>query len=677
MQYLRLILLLFIVGVPAQVSAVVSFTAEELDYLRSHPTFNICDRYAHFPLTGSVKGRLTGISGDIFRLIGKDLGVSFRVISADSAEAFVENVTTNQCDLIPVIKQGYEGFANIRTTASTEVYQHFVAVGAADIPYIEELEDLTGNTFYVKELVHFQLMRQNYPTLNVIIETDVAKIFEMLAKNHHSFFVLPNIIADYQIQEYGAHNFKVVDRLEGLVGNSAIGVNIVNAAPMLSILDKALQRIGEAMLREIADQYRLKEYQVISYAWLWYIVYIAMFLILLLLYRNNRQTRQNFNKLNEMHQLLNLTESMNRSGSWSYEMQAGIHAISSHARKLFCFSEDEIVSMDDWLAKVVDEDRQALADIFDRALNRQDINETIYRINGHGDQVRYIHDQWNYYFDDNARVERIVGIITDITDKVLNERKSREQEAMLLHQNRLAQQGEMLQMIGHQWRQPLAALSINIQLVKKQLGKLGTVPALVDEQFDKMNDSLQYLSRTITDFKSFFSDSKEKQVFKLADLFDDVFNISFARLEKFSIKIDKHYEAVADQSITTLKSELSQALLAIVNNAIDALQARESDGERVITVTIGTEQTSNLVIQIEDNAGGIPDDIIGHIFDPYFTTKKELNGTGLGLYMAKMIVEKSLSGSIVVNNSDRGAVFRISLPADSDAGLTSSKNNHT
>lgn len=645
---------------PVDSARAVEYTQEEQQYLNAHPGFTVCDRYAHFPLSGSNNGQLTGISGDIFRLISRDLGVSFSVVGSDSSNAFVENINNGRCDLVSVIKQGYEGFANIRTTVSTEVHQHFVAIGSADIPYVEELEDQAGNIFYVKELIHQKIIQARYPELNVLIEADMAKIFDIINDDHRSFLVLPNLLADYRIQEFGAHTFKVIDRFEELVATSAIGVNIETASPMLPILNKALQRIGEDFLKQIAEQYRLKEYRVTSYAWLWYVVFLSMLFILFLLFKNNRQMRSSYQRQQEMHNLLNLTEAINKSGSWSYDTIADQHSFSENAIRLFGFQEEEMVTMADWLAKVIDEDRLTLTAIFERALKKRDINETVYRIKGAENRVLHIHDQWQYEYDNDSRLVRIVGVITDISERVLVEQINREHEALLLHQNRLAQQGEMLQMIGHQWRQPLAVLSMNIQLVKKQLDKAGEMPARVNQQLDKMMDSLQYLSRTITDFKQFFSESKEKQTFKPADLLEEVFSISSVRLDKSAINIEKRFEQAAQESITTHKSELSQALLAIMNNAIDALQT--VDAERLIVVGISAEPSGHLVIQIEDNAGGIPENIIDHIFDAYFSTKKELNGTGLGLYMTKMIVEKSLAGSIVVSNSHQGAVFRIRFP---------------
>ena len=235
--------------------------------------------------------------------------------------------------------------------------------------------------------------------------------------------------------------------------------------------------------------------------------------------------------------------------------------------------------------------------------------------------------------------------------------KNREKEKQLLEQSRLAQMGEMISMIAHQWRQPLAAISATSATIelKASMNKLDSND--VQQKAHAISDYSQYLSKTIDDFRSFFKPNKEKEEVSFSIIATDVLAIVQPLLKNKSINIKTDFQD--NTTINTYSSELKQVVLNLIKNAEDVLLEREVQNPE-ITIRTFTED-GNAILSVEDNGGGIDEAIVGKIFDPYFSTKKAKDGTGLGLYMSKTIVEEHCGGKLSVSNEEDGSVFRISL----------------
>ena len=208
--------------------------------------------------------------------------------------------------------------------------------------------------------------------------------------------------------------------------------------------------------------------------------------------------------------------------------------------------------------------------------------------------------------------------------------------------------GEMLGNIAHQWRQPLSAISTAATGIKLQK----EMNCLSDEDFNYamniINNSAQNLSSTIDDFKGFFDPNNDKKkYFLLSGMIDKVFNIIGQQFITQDIEIIKNIE---DITILSLENELIQVLLNILNNAKDAL-LKLKDKKRLLFINAYTKDNF-VIIEIKDNAEGIKEEIIGRIFEPYFTTKHQSQGTGMGLYMSQNIVKNYLNGTLDVYNED-------------------------
>jgi len=233
----------------------------------------------------------------------------------------------------------------------------------------------------------------------------------------------------------------------------------------------------------------------------------------------------------------------------------------------------------------------------------------------------------------------------------------RKKDELLLQQSRLASMGEMLENISHQWKQPLHKLSLVIQNHYFK-SKLEGVDKEDLESFNKQSTTLlNYMSNTVDDFRNFFNPEKEKTVFDLGDSIEKTLGIIGSSMKEHDIAINIHTSAT--HNIVGYPREFSQVLLNLFSNSRDAFLEKDIENKKIdIRVS---EHKDSLNIVFLDNAGGIPLDILPKIFDPYFTTKGFKEGSGIGLYMSKMIIENSMQGIFHVKNNAGGAEFSISL----------------
>ncbi len=220
--------------------------------------------------------------------------------------------------------------------------------------------------------------------------------------------------------------------------------------------------------------------------------------------------------------------------------------------------------------------------------------------------------------------------------------------------------GEMLGNIAHQWRQPLNNVSLFLQFLKDNYKNEKANLNMINKYFDKSFTQIEYMSQTIDDFRNFYKPSKSMSDFTIGHAMASTLEIIRAQLNNDNIRLSTN---IKDMKITNYENELKQSLLNIFNNAQDAINIRKENEnfDAYIDITVFKEN-EKLNINISNNGGQIDDDIISRIFEPYFTTKFETQGTGIGLYMTKSIIETNMKGHIEVENIENGVCFKISLP---------------
>jgi C4-dicarboxylate-specific signal transduction histidine kinase len=236
----------------------------------------------------------------------------------------------------------------------------------------------------------------------------------------------------------------------------------------------------------------------------------------------------------------------------------------------------------------------------------------------------------------------------------------RQKDKLLYQQAKMASMGEMIGNIAHQWRQPLTALSTLIieHSLQYDFGKLN------DESMhrfqEKSNTFIQKMSATIDDFRNFFLPNKNKELFSIKNVIEESLKFVQDSFRAHAITLENNIDTHIE--IMGYKNELIQAILNILNNSKDALISSKIDDPQV-TITLTKEQNHAKIV-ITDNAGGIDEDIIDKIFEPYFTTKFQDQGTGIGLYMTKMIIKESMGGDLKITNINGGVQATIILPLD-------------
>ena len=242
-----------------------------------------------------------------------------------------------------------------------------------------------------------------------------------------------------------------------------------------------------------------------------------------------------------------------------------------------------------------------------------------------------------------------------------------KKEQILLEQARLAQMGEILSIIAHQWRQPLSVIDMSAFSIQNKidLGKFDFDDKTSQEKFlqflqDEIKDIhsyTQYLTGTIEDFTNFFKPNKEKESTLLSIPIEKALNILNTMISKEGIAVTVDIQT--HKSINIYTNEVMQVILNIIKNSIDNFTENRIRDPKI---NIRIEEDNNkFTINICDNGGGIDESILPNIFDPYFSTKSEKNGTGLGLYISKIVIENHSAGLLNVKNMDNGVCFEIIL----------------
>jgi signal transduction histidine kinase len=277
------------------------------------------------------------------------------------------------------------------------------------------------------------------------------------------------------------------------------------------------------------------------------------------------------------------------------------------------------------------------------------------------DRVYQIYDYPFMGMDDQLLVLEFGIDITDLRNKELQiqdiHAREQEKESIMLKQGKHAVMGEMIVNIAHEWRQPLNLISLLIQDLKESYTEGYFSREYLDDIIHKVVDVIQYMSHTIDDFCNFFSPEKKKILFSVHDSVNRSLDFLEPALKRNNIRWA--VEILDDFLINGYPNEYAHVLLNIIKNAKDIFIERKTSDPK-ITIKVFREAGKG-VVTIADNAGGISEDVMDKIFDPYFTTRSKDSGIGIGLYMSRLIIEKNMQGKLSARNIENGAEFRIEI----------------
>ncbi len=348
-----------------------------------------------------------------------------------------------------------------------------------------------------------------------------------------------------------------------------------------------------------------------------------------------------------------------RDGLWDWNLITNEVYFSPRWKTMLGYSDEELPNaLETWSKLVHPDDLEAAEEAIKASIEDGTAYENIHRLRHKDGHYIWNFDRGQVIYDENGKAVRMVGFHTDITQRqALLEEIKRTQELMIA-QSRHAAMGEMIGMIAHQWRQPLSTISMAINNFLVDLNMDGVNPAQCEKNAQEILSLITYLSETIDVFRDFFRPNKAKQPCRIIDIMNEAEAMMGASL--YNNGIDLKISNTTEANVEIYSREMLQVLISIINNAKEALVMKQTQMRSIVVCIF--EHSEQIVTQICNNGGGIPPEIMPHIFDPYFSTKEDKAGTGIGLYMSKTIIEKHLNGTIEVENTDDGVCFTITIP---------------
>ena len=616
------------------------FDNKESKYFKSKKFIKMCIDPNWLPFEKIENKKHIGMSAEYFAEFQKHIPIPIKLVITDNWLESIKYAKEKKCDILSFLME----------TPTRKEYLNFtkpyfntplVIATKLNVSFINDFKKIRNKKVGIpKGYASIEIFKKKYPYLNIV---EVENIDDGLKKvNEEKIFGYIGTLASvgYKLQEKYIASLKIAGKFEeewdlkvGVRKDDLILLGIFNK--VISLLDtNTKQRI---LNHWIDIQYDKTDYSTIKY--------IAIFLLLIISYFVYRQYKLK-KEIKEFDQLLDIT----------------VEAI--------------IIVKDNICLNV----NKSAVKIFGYSSKSEMINKNVLELTSPKSYKKIIlniktHTLSNYEaigLKKNKEEFPIQIYITQFLNKginvisVLDLSIIKQQEKTLSEQSKLVSMGEMIGNIAHQWRQPLSVISTSAtgMQLKKELGMLD------DKNFNKtcemINENAQYLSKTIDDFKNFVKGNERQVLFNLNKNVNSFLHLLEGTIKKYNIKIIKNIDK--DLTIYNLDNQLIQCYINIINNSRDAFE-QHNIKERYIFIDIYKDDI-DVIINIKDNAGGIPDKYINKVFEPYFTTKHESQGTGIGLNMTYKLITEGMHGDIIVSNETYfykeieqiGADFKIILP---------------
>ena len=584
------------------------------------------------------------------------------------------------CDMVSLIMTKQTKFKFINTTHSYASDNH-VLITRIDQPFISNLNNLSNqkigiNKGYINAIIYVKSL---YPNLN-IIELEHLDLKRINSGEFYGYIGTSYNFA-YKIAKGYSHELKIMSKIGDMKIDGSFGVR--ESEPMLlSILNKALNDIPSVEKLRIANSWlSINVEEQFDYILFWQIITPIFIIIIVLIFLYIKQR-----KLNHKNEYLNsrLEKQVQKEEEQKkifktlfVDSADGMSIIKDdkfidcnksvlNLLKLDCKEDFLYTHPTDFSPKFQPDGQSSIEkakDVLKTTIEKGINNFEWVHLNANSEEF-WVDITLTIMVLNNENVIHVVW--RDISDKKQLEKELKKKEQELFKSEKLASMGEMIGNIAHQWRQPLSVISTGVTGLKLQKEYNILTDEELNQTCDAINDNVQYLSKTIDDFKGFIKGDRTKKIFSLKNQI-----ASFLNLVAGSIKsedINMILDLQEDIKIDGYENELTQCLINIFYNAKDVLVEKQIEDKLVFLST--SIINDKVIIKIKDNACGIPEDIINKIFEPYFTTKHQSQGTGLGLHMTYNLIVDGMGGSIEVENLNydydgkeyTGAEFKIILP---------------
>jgi len=629
----------------------LSFSKSEKDFILNQKEIRICIDPNWAPYEFLDNNTFVGLTAEYMKHFSDLLNTPINLVTTSSFEESLAYIKSKKCDILPAVTITVDRLNYMNFTKPYLVVDYYLATKKDTIFPIKG-KDISGKTIgFVKNYSGIDLFKQKYPPIIIKEYKSIQDGLLALTKGEIYGFIDNDLTMKYISQKRHMHDIEISTKLDE---QWELSVGIRDDSPiLLSIFQKLITSLSQADKENINNKlFYIKFEDEINYSFFAKIlVFIIVFIIFTFLYLWNTRLKNELNRRRILEKKLNSSIS-----DFKILVNSTIEAIliinkdgycievNTEAEKLLLFDKS-----DDYLGKhilfiISESDKE---NVSNKLKEEKAFPEQITLIKKDGTSFPALVKGENINrLEDKIRIVSIV----DLTELKRNEH-------LLFQQSKMALLGEMMSAIAHQWRQPLNALGVlNMQIETK----LEFNDSITKEEYEpickNINKQLSYMSKTIDDFRDFFIPTKNKVKFNLCKIINEVYEILKPQLLNKNIK----FNFMCHESlINGYPNEFKQVIINIINNAKEAILINNiKNGE--INVSI-TQIDNNIQIIISDNGGGIKDEIIAKIFNPYFTTKFESKGTGIGLYMSKMIIEKSMHGSLDVKSEDNKTFFRINL----------------
>jgi PAS domain S-box-containing protein len=335
-----------------------------------------------------------------------------------------------------------------------------------------------------------------------------------------------------------------------------------------------------------------------------------------------------------------------------------INGIITFVNDEFCkisgYTREELIGQNHNIVRHPDVPKKKFEELWDTILAKKTYKATVQNMAKDGSTF-YVNTTVVPILNDNGEIEEFIAIRYDVTKEIELRLENEQKQKLLFLQSRQASLGQMIANIAHQWKQPLTELNLALFNLKKSFDAFNSKE--FKKYYDDSKNIVKNMSLVIDDFMDFFKPQRDKRTFFVSEAIDDALMIVEKVLKDEKIKV---YKEIEDMKLLGISNELSQVLINIIQNAKDAFKQNNIKNKKIKIKVY--KENSDLIVDILDNAGGIYPEVLEKIFEPYFTTKHSSVGTGLGLFVASMIIEQTFDGVLSVKNSDNGAIFTITIP---------------
>ena len=670
-----------------------SLSDEEKEFIQKH-TLEVSISKAWKPFSFLNNNKPDGISSDFWEYIAKknNLKVNYHFSSIFTEQ--LEAIKDKELDLIysTGITKERERYALF-----SKPYISFPLSIATlkDENFIENANSLIYKKIAVGEnFTAHKMLKDIYPTMDFVLVSSIKEGLEKVSNKEAFAYVDIQPTLSYNINKLGFKDLKIT-------GNTGLEfelrVMVRDDYPLLvSIINKTIDSMDEIEKNKIISKWSNIQFEErFDHNTFWKIFIFISIIILALSYRyfmirklnrslkktveertkelkslnENLETlvEEKTKEIQEINSNMQEAQKIAHLGNYKHYLKTDTLYWSDEHYRIFGLEPIFTTpTYDLYLSSIHPDDKEKVLKNIEYVKRTDKTLRFEYRLLLKNKKIKYVESTARVKRDKNGEIEYIEGTILDMTSLKILELEKRKHENLLAQQSKMAAMGEMLENIAHQWRQPLSLISTSSTAVQLHHEMNTLDDKVISSSMEKINEASQYLSKTIDDFRNFFSTDKKILRFNLNDVIDKCLLLLSSKIENNQIKIVKQSE---DIYINTLESELIQVIMNLIKNSIDALEDKE--GKRFIFIDI-IEEKSIVILKIKDNGGGIEESIKDRIFEPYFTTKHKSQGTGIGLYMSLEIVTKHIKGDMNVKNVSytyenseyKGALFTIYIPKE-------------